>query len=695
MPPNWTTEDINVNAKETCRNWFYKISSIRELLPRIYMEMCLLKCYRFLSTDEYPQVLSRLASMIRGVGDPLVSVFAQCYLARCGGVVCRDESGYATTMVYDYLYGFKEYESEKFAGSLNRMGVSLEEFLHLQSPAVEWIFKCVGRKAPKSVFTTTLKHYRDYSSNSMVLKHIIDCFDPKHYAPNAAAMVSLVKMAKPSKVGMIGVFETIAERFIQSPPPEEQRMLVLNEVWKVVTKCDDLKTYISCSTAWLEVVLHHYSSLELNVLLRDVVKHLVVAEQEGQVEGIGKDLEPLVKLLVHHCYDFNGVILKSGELLAILDKFKESRKAEHCKELLESFAKHSDETSDPVLINTLFEVSRTLHDSIDSLSPEGEQRHCASLICGFIEKINYGKDFERQLNTYVECRAGFCNLDDVKTRLVLCVCKLAMQTLNLMKGKHNKKTAAFVKGCLAFNHITIPSIEDTKIRLDLLVTCGLVGLKNMCLPQTDTFLKQAIVIVPEVAGGNGGADMIAWVGTFCGLLVVVPGSPDLGPFYLMNGLQKALQKWSEEEEGGNAAVSSMMKASKKFAKSKCLLLMLGTCSSWAQKKLPYAIPGVDSNDTLYGGSEGYMEELKQLTEGIVAEVVADIEAMEGDSSMKDELVLGLLDCLIEFFQGPSADKMIKSLAKKMMKREQESGGLDKNKGWFLKIKQRLGLQTDQ
>ena len=88
---------------------------------------------------------------------------------------------------------------------------------------MEWILKCVGRNASKSVFTTTLKHYRDYSSNSMVLKHIIDCFDPKHYAPNAAAMVSLVKMAKPSKVGMIGVFETIAERFIQSPPPEEQR----------------------------------------------------------------------------------------------------------------------------------------------------------------------------------------------------------------------------------------------------------------------------------------------------------------------------------------------------------------------------------------------------------------------------------------------------------------------------------------
>ena len=53
---------------------------------------------------------------------------------------------------------------------------------------------------------------------------------------------------------------------------------------------------------------------------------------------------------------------RAGRLAQILDKFKESRKADHCKELLDTFAKHSGETDDPVLINTLFEVSRTLHD---------------------------------------------------------------------------------------------------------------------------------------------------------------------------------------------------------------------------------------------------------------------------------------------------------------------------------------------
>ena len=54
---------------------------------------------------------------------------------------------------------------------------------------------------------------------------------------------------------------------------------------------------------------------------------------------------------------------------------------------------------------------RTLHDSIDNLSPEGEARHISLLICGFISKIDFGRDLEQALNLYVDCRAAFANLD--------------------------------------------------------------------------------------------------------------------------------------------------------------------------------------------------------------------------------------------------------------------------------------------
>ena len=57
----------------------------------------------------------------------------------------------------------------------------------------------------------------------------------------------------------------------------------------------------------------------------------------------------------------------------------------------------------------------------------------------------------------VECRAAFPNLDKVQDRLVLRVAGLTMQAHRLVNGKHSRKTIAFVKACLAYCHITIPS----------------------------------------------------------------------------------------------------------------------------------------------------------------------------------------------------------------------------------------------
>ena len=194
--------------------------------------------------------------------------------------------------------------------------------------------------------------------------------------------------------------------------------------------------------------------------------------------------------------------------------------------------KHHPPTSDTILINALFDVGKAIHDAIDSLtagtlthplttlyrrtlsthhtlsfsSPifpsEGDRKQSASLLCMFIQKIDCGRNLEQQLHLYVECRARFCNLDSVKICLILCVCSLCARAHRWMKGKHNKKTGAFVKAALAYCHITVPSLQDPFKRLQLLLHCAEIALLNQCLPQTDTFLKAAIHLLPDLPASD-------------------------------------------------------------------------------------------------------------------------------------------------------------------------------------------------
>jgi hypothetical protein len=69
-------------------------------------------------------------------------------------------------------------------------------------------------------------------------------------------------------------------------------------------------------------------------------------------------------------------------------------------------------------------------------------------------------------------------LDAVTTELVLRVCLLASKAHRIVKGAHTKKTSSFVKACLAYCHITVPSLDDVFARLRLLLECAEVSLTN-------------------------------------------------------------------------------------------------------------------------------------------------------------------------------------------------------------------------
>ena len=304
-----------------------------------------------------------------------------------------------------------------------------------------------------------------------------------------------------------------------------------------------------------------------------------------------------------------------------------------------------------MLINNLTHVARRLHDSLDSLSFDDERRQLGFLINACIRKISFGADFERHLNFYVDCRAAFANLDIVKDTLVLGVYGLAMRTRAAVRGRHNKRTSGFVKArrrtarfgpkpqaairsptpltphpspphplygqaCIAFCFITIPSIENQMLRLNLCLLGAQAALVNSLLPQMDAFIKAAVTLLPEIltlpeaeessaVRAEACAREESIVGILsgaCSFLVMVPGHPDHGPFYLVAGLLNVLQTcpWRLP-----TSLPSLY------------LRMLSLFNTYGQEELPYQVTGIDSNDVLYAAEAEYQEALNQLSSKVL------------------------------------------------------------------------------
>jgi hypothetical protein len=89
-------------------NWFLKSACIREVLPRIYLELALVSCHRFIQKRVQQSDLMRLAKMIRGIAEPLCATYTCAYLARVGHAIAPNSKDYLMVIVE---FAYKHYNS--------------------------------------------------------------------------------------------------------------------------------------------------------------------------------------------------------------------------------------------------------------------------------------------------------------------------------------------------------------------------------------------------------------------------------------------------------------------------------------------------------------------------------------------------------------------------------------------------------
>ena len=171
--------------------------------------------------------------------------------------------------------------------------------------------------------------------------------------------------------------------------------------------------------------------------------------------------------------------------------------------------------------------------------------------------------------------------------------------------------------------------------------------------QSEGFLKAAITLIREVPVTleveNGVIIsteplMESYVRSFTSFLLLFPGHPTHGPFYLLQGLVNAVGRYEPWKKAYPT-------------KTRVFMGFLSLLAAYGQRNFVLTIPRLESNDALYGRAPKYLEALNGLLDGVVTAIFEQIRDIGGESSTQDlmtkktqaNLALDFLNLLISSF----------------------------------------------
>lgn len=95
--------------------------------------------------------------MIRGIGNPLIAVYARCYLCRVGLALNKtSDFEFAKDNLYDFLFTYHQLFGQSVKNELAKQNMTLYSYLNLYLPALDWILQVLVATASDSLLEEVL-----------------------------------------------------------------------------------------------------------------------------------------------------------------------------------------------------------------------------------------------------------------------------------------------------------------------------------------------------------------------------------------------------------------------------------------------------------------------------------------------------------------------------------------------------------
>lgn len=137
--------------------------------------------------------------------------------------------------------------------------MELPSYLPLYPPAMDWIFQCISYHAPEALLTEMMERCKKLGNNALLLNSVMSAFRAEFIATRSMDFIGMIKECDESGFPKHLLFRSLGLNLALADPPESDRLQILNEAWKVITKLKNPQDYINCAEVWVEYTCKHFT----------------------------------------------------------------------------------------------------------------------------------------------------------------------------------------------------------------------------------------------------------------------------------------------------------------------------------------------------------------------------------------------------------------------------------------------------
>ena len=298
LQSSYSVNDISVNTGETASNYIYRIYEIRSNYIRLYIEICLLRIYRFIyKTNEIVERIKYMVCAIHSISDVVVASYLRLYLTE--RIVSLAQSyqlsnnnlpdppppqskvllrSYYPLVVQNYTELIDRLHS-KHNNPGSAAPIDPAALDHVLYPVYDYIIDVIGLHSKFNDYIAVWAMYTAQCHHSYhILCCIINYFHSTIITQHSMELIQYVnENYTTNNVQLVKLLYKIGNKLsLATNTNTTQHFHLINYVYSIINQQHSLRTYLQLNSVYIRHLLYTMQWREINIFmysLYDKVKH--------------------------------------------------------------------------------------------------------------------------------------------------------------------------------------------------------------------------------------------------------------------------------------------------------------------------------------------------------------------------------------------------------------------------------------